>query len=391
MKGYLALCVLTALGLTTLVGRSPATRSHDSYNTAGEAYRKTDPPDASHGAAAVPPHVGIPTFHIAGWVLHDLGALTPDRCEAAGISASAQVAGWIRNSRNPGYRAVLFRREAIFDLGTLPGGRSSAARAVNTLDQAVGWAETSDGERRAVLYRDGTPTPLGTLGRTLSDAFDLNDAGQIVGGAFLLDYGWHAFLFDGDRIQDLGTLGGLNSEARGINRCGEVVGWAETADGRAHAFRFRGDKMSDMGTLGGRESIAYDINDAGDVVGRAHSPDGGRAFLYRGDRMRDLGTLGGNDSAAFGINAAGQVVGRSRTADGSYHAFRYVGGSLEDLNAGIDPRSGWVLNAAYAINDAGQIAGEGAFRGRRRAFLLEPDRGRRTRHARGGFGISARN
>jgi hypothetical protein len=32
--------------------------------------------------------------------------------------------------------------------------------------------------------------------------------------------------------------------------------------------------------------------------------------------------------------------------------------------------TGWVLDAARAINDTGQIAGSGTCRGKRRAFLL---------------------
>jgi hypothetical protein len=37
--------------------------------------------------------------------------------------------------------------------------------------------------------------------------------------------------------------------------------------------------------------------------------------------------------------------------------------------------SGWVLDTAYAINEAGQIVGSCLRRGRRRAFLLTPPAG----------------
>jgi probable HAF family extracellular repeat protein len=45
---------------------------------------------------------------------------------------------------------------------------------------------------------------------------------------------------------------------------------------------------------------------------------------------------------------------------------------MKDLNRLIPGDSGWVLVAAYAINDAGQIVGCGNRRGQRRAFLLTP-------------------
>jgi hypothetical protein len=45
---------------------------------------------------------------------------------------------------------------------------------------------------------------------------------------------------------------------------------------------------------------------------------------------------------------------------------------MVDLNTRIDPRLGWELDAAAAINDAGQIVGSGRHHGKARAFLLTP-------------------
>ena len=43
-----------------------------------------------------------------------------------------------------------------------------------------------------------------------------------------------------------------------------------------------------------------------------------------------------------------------------------------DLNALIDPASGWTLVSAMSINGSGQIAGYGTLRENVRAFLLTP-------------------
>lgn len=43
---------------------------------------------------------------------------------------------------------------------------------------------------------------------------------------------------------------------------------------------------------------------------------------------------------------------------------------MVDLNTRIDSRLGWELDAAAAINDAGQIVGSGRHHGKARAFLL---------------------
>ena len=45
---------------------------------------------------------------------------------------------------------------------------------------------------------------------------------------------------------------------------------------------------------------------------------------------------------------------------------------MTDLNSLIPAGSGWVLEAAKAINNAGQIAGFGMINGAEHAFLLSP-------------------
>jgi probable HAF family extracellular repeat protein len=73
--------------------------------------------------------------------------------------------------------------------------------------------------------------------------------------------------------------------------------------------------------------------------------------------MTDLGTLGQAQSEAHGINNLGHVVGSSFTGWwGDGHAFVYADGSMTDLNALIDPASGWTIADASDINNKGQIA-----------------------------------
>lgn len=73
--------------------------------------------------------------------------------------------------------------------------------------------------------------------------------------------------------------------------------------------------------------------------------------------MIDLGGLVPHySSSASDINNLGQIVGAARMADFGSHAFLYEGGAMLDLNALIDPESGWVIQDAAAINDLQQIA-----------------------------------
>ena len=229
-----------------------------------------------------------------------------------------------------------------------------------------------------------TVTDLRFPGATGSVATGINASGQVVGYSQLLgDDGYqypHAFMYDG-AMHDLGTLGGAGSAANGINASGQVVGSSGSLllgnDGYpvTHAFMYDGT-MHDLGTLGGTNSFANGVNDSGQITGSAF-PGGDSlsdAFLYDGimHDLRPLGQIGGG-SRGLGINASGQVVGISHFANQSSHGYLYDSVlGMVDLNSLIDPATGWLLSTPRAINDVGQIAGNGQLDGEARAFLLTP-------------------
>jgi len=180
----------------------------------------------------------------------------------------------------------------------------------------------------------------------------------------------------------VGNLGVGNSQAAGINDSGQVVGNSWTTDGSDRAFLSTGGNLYDLGQIGGPggASYAYAINNHSLVTGQASGGIGGNydAFLYTGmpgidGNMYDLGNLGGS-SEGWAINNAGQVVGDSYLADGTTDvAFLYsggdritdLGGTMIDLNTlianGSDTQTlgDWTLEAAYGINDNGDIIGYG--------------------------------
>ena len=118
------------------------------------------------------------------------------------------------------------------------------------------------------------------------------------------------------------------------------------------------------------------INDQGDVVGdsyRAASFDEIAALWPLTGPVVDLGTLGGSASSARDINNHRQIVGYALNSAGAPRAFLSdAGAPMVDLNTLLEAESGWVLLSANAINDAGQIVGEGTLHGEPRAFLLTP-------------------
>jgi probable HAF family extracellular repeat protein len=358
--------------------------------------------------------VGTPV-PVEGYEATDLGTLGGTYSEANGINEAGQVVGSSTTAPDqepfgPGTHAYLWADGTMTDLGTL-GGETSSAIDINEAGQVVGDSETADGATRATLWHDGEVVDFGTLGGDHSTAIRINDAGQIVGhsttapGQELLDPGTHAFVWEDGQMTDLGTLGSDFSRATSINEAGQIVGTSETADGAIHPFLWEDGEMTDLGTIpgfGGGRAIRN--NDDGWVVGFAVDPlpDGlatpaagvlleRHAWLYPDGDLIDLGTLGGTNSAALALNNYGQVVGYSEVAvdvtpgveaspaageesPPPTHAFIWQDGVMTDLN---DLTSGGelVIEAAFTVNDAGQIAGGAIVGEEYHAFLLAPLQG----------------
>jgi len=277
-------------------------------------------------------------------VAYDLNA----SCEVVGASGSAERAD---------ERAFRWQTGEARELS----GR--LARAVNDLGEAVG-------EAGGIAYLwgvDGAPTPV-----AYGAAHGINNQGQVVGEAAFDLGGLRAFLWQRGGIADLGTLGGEWSSAYAINDAGQIAGWAETADGRIVAVRWEPGAIWELGTLGGATSMAYGINESGQVVGySANESNDDRAFLFDPETgMIPMGTLGGY-SVAYDVDNTTRVVGESLASCGRTHAFLWQDGRMLDLNDLLPVGSGWELTRALAINDEGQVVGEGLFRGERRAFLLD--------------------
>jgi RHS repeat-associated protein len=307
------------------------------------------------------------------YTVTDLGSFGGDSF-GYGINVVGQVTGEADTALGANY-AFLYSSGTMTNIGNgstyVPSGSG-----INASGQvsATGLDATND-QSHAFLYSAGTWTDLGTLpGDNFSYGNGINDSGQVTGQSGVINGSYHAFLYSAGTMTDLGTLpGGNSSVGSGINASGEVTGSAYTVtDGFSHAFLYSAGTMTDLGTLpGANESFGAAINALGHIAGSS----GAHPFLYSNGVMTDLGTLKSSDYGdfAYGINDFDQVVGYAGLSAGSVHAILYTPGQgIVDLNGLIPSGTGWVLEYAFSINNAGQITGYGNINGQLHAFLLTP-------------------
>jgi probable HAF family extracellular repeat protein len=281
---------------------------------------------------------------------------------ASDINAFGQIVG----SQNTGgdYHAFFYDGSTVTDLSAVVGARSVAQR-LNDSGTIVGTVY-SDSSRAGFAYSGGASLALPLSG--YSEASGINNAGTIVGGTTLACCGFNAYTYGGGVLTDLGTTSdGFGSYAAAINEAGHVVGSniLDPASNVEQPFYYSGGVMQNLGTFGGPYGHGWAINNHDQVVGEigaAYVEDTvslypRHAFLYEDGVVTDLGViLEGGDSTARDINDQGQIVGATDTVLGR-QAFLYGAGSIELLDALIDPALGWTVQEANGINALGQIAG----------------------------------
>ncbi len=255
-----------------------------------------------------------------------------------------------------------------------------------------------------------TVTDLGPAGNPFSQATFVNNPGLVTGLDTAADGTQHAVLWYEGLFTDISQpgIGGPNSQAGSANAFGQVIGQAETSNPDPNnenfcgygtglqclAFLWENGVMSPLPTLGGTSASWGQINNRGEIAGYAEEdtvdPDCpgmvavnglGPQVLYfepviwgpQPGEIRELHPLKGDSvGVALSINDESQAVGMSGTCANtvlpgpaaSAHAVLWEkDGTVRDLgNLGgtVNPQVLGDGNAAFLINNHGQVAGVSA-------------------------------
>jgi Protein of unknown function (DUF3466) len=302
------------------------------------------------------------------------------------------------------------------ELGNLGADATGVAQdygvAINTAGTVAGYADKYSGGnflgQRATRWSATTTsaTELGNLGTdpngvANSEALAINTSGTIVGYAEKYTSGtlmgqravrWSSTTITATELGNLGTssAGLAYDQALAINDAGTIVG---TAD-KYVAGQFRGThavmwgatgitatELGGLGTdlTGVSESRADAVNATGTIVGFANKYASGNIRGKRAVRWNagsttatELGNLGTDSngvtqSEAYSINGVNAAFGYANMFNsqglsvGQRAVLWRADGVAINLNSLIDPNSGWTLDTATAVNDAGWISGIGMY------------------------------
>ncbi len=167
----------------------------------------------------------------------------------------------------------------------------------------------------------------------------------------------------GDPIYTIASLGGLGGSAAtgyAVNNSGTVAGWSLNSSGGQQAFVSSAGGLTGLPLGSGTESYAYGINNAGTVVGNTYVNGQSHGTIWTSTGATDLGA----NTYATAINNSGEVAGSNGGA------FVVVDGQVQSLAT----LAGTEWSAAYGINDAGEVVGDGELsNGTFRGLVWNPD------------------
>jgi probable HAF family extracellular repeat protein len=278
------------LGLGTLGGKNSSI-NWNGINDPGEAVgmSETSVPDPNgEDVCLFGTHLTCLPFLWKNGVMSALPTVGGNNGQASAINNRGQIVGYAENgivdstcppdiTNNRVDLPVLWEKGKAQTLPTVGSDPDGVAFGINNQGQAVGYSGTCTAANYAVLWENGTATPLQDLGDPGAIAYAINSHGQIVGQAVNSDGTALAALWQNNTVTSLGGLlpGDVASFATSINNRGQVVGSSFNSNNSwSHGLIWQNGVMTDLNTLFPASShlfviSASNINESGQIAGMA--------------------------------------------------------------------------------------------------------------------------
>lgn len=281
---------------------------------------------------------------------------------------------------------------------------------VNDRGQVVGRWRDAGGNDRAFFWENGVSIDLGSFGGDATRAASINNAGTVVGDSEDASGANHAFVWTKRGGMQRLFSGRTPTWARSISEAGDIVAQTHKrayliSDGITTVLPLRFPNGS---------SYVMDINDGGEIVGGDFASQSEFPYPTIWVKGVSYGLAGGFSTFPTRINNKGQIVGYTLPGwslgvpvtwiNRQIHYLPMIDyggtaedvdeeglivGSLHDENHGNQAvvwrdlqfsnlnneefsAAGWHLSSAKAINEQGQIVGNGRFGNSYASFLLTP-------------------
>jgi probable HAF family extracellular repeat protein len=239
-------------------------------------------------------------FLFSNGTMTDLGTLGGTGSEGVAINDSGEVVGWSQTKAGTS-EAFLWNGAKMTDLGPLSGfyphGINDTGQIVGTCNQSFPCVD-SNGTFTAL------PDPSSLV---CNEAIAINSNGQVLGecadGSQASTSNTRAVVWTNGSPTVLPTLGGPTTTATAINNNGDIVGYAQTATFAQHGFLYRNGTMTDLGN----NIFLYAINDSDVMVGND--------LIVSNGTVQDINNLipPGDPGVnyAVGINDNGQIIAQT--------------------------------------------------------------------------------
>jgi probable HAF family extracellular repeat protein len=236
-------------------------------------------------------------FLFSNGTMTDLGTLGGDYSEGLAINDSGEVVGWSQAKAGTS-DAFLWNGKTMTALAPLsefyPHGINDSGQIAGTCNQSLPCVDSN-----------GTFTDLpNPPGLTCNGAAAINNNGQVLStcadGSQAVTGNTRAVVWTNGTPTVLPTLGGPTTTATAINNNGDVVGYAQTSTFAQHGFLYRNGTMTDLGN----NIFLYAINDSDVMVGND--------LIVSNGTVQDINNLipPGDPGLnyAVGINDNGQII-----------------------------------------------------------------------------------